>query len=133
MGRCGLDRRRTVRVADCDHDRAIQRRSLVAAFRLPATLPARSEVISLTDRLPRRGTASSLSRIRAATLRPVARASCLNRRRVVSGSLTVMPFMIAYQRNSTLTEWQYRSVAPGGAGLSPEIRTPQTSCKAEAR
>jgi hypothetical protein len=34
------------RVADGDHARANLRRSLVAAFRSPATLPARSEVIS---------------------------------------------------------------------------------------
>src|ERR1700758_3544280 len=62
------------------------------------------------DRLPRRGTASSLSRIRAATLRPVVRASCLNRRSVVSGSFTVIPFIITYHGNPILTEWQYRAL-----------------------
>jgi hypothetical protein len=65
------------RVADRDHDRANLRRSFVAGLRLPATLLARSDVISYTEGLPRRGAASSLSRIRAATLRPVVRASCL--------------------------------------------------------
>lgn len=62
------------------------------------------------DRLPRRGTSSSLSRIRAATLRPVVRASCLNRRSVVSGSFTVIPFIITYHGNPILTEWQYRAL-----------------------
>jgi predicted XRE-type DNA-binding protein len=69
------------------------------------------------DRLPRRGTASSLSRIRAATLRPVVRASCLNRRSVVSGSFTVIPFIITYHGNPILTEWQYRAAGAAGARL----------------
>src|SRR5437588_12459689 len=65
------------------------------------------------DRLPRCGTASSLSRIRAATLRPVVRASCLNRRSVVSGSFTVIPFIITYHGNPILTESQYRTLGAG--------------------
>ena len=48
----------------------------------------------------------------AATLRPVARASCLNWRNVVSGSLTVIPFIIIHQGNSILTEWQYHGYHP---------------------
>src|SRR5207302_4730641 len=73
----------------------------------------------------RRGTASSLSRIRAATLRPVARAFCLNRRSVVSGSLTVMPFMIAHQRNSERMAMPPRGAC--GAGLSAEGRIRERS------
>ncbi len=82
------------RVANRDHDCVNLRRSLVAGFRSPATLPARSEDISYTDRLPLRRPASRLSRINAATLRPVARASCLKRRSSLSGSFIVMPVII---------------------------------------
>jgi hypothetical protein len=38
------------------------------------------------------------------------RASCLNRRSVVSGSFTVIPFIITYHGNPILTEWQYRAL-----------------------
>jgi predicted XRE-type DNA-binding protein len=74
------------------------------------------------DRLPRRGTASSLSRIRAATLRPVVRASCLNRRSVVSGSFTVIPFIITYHGNPILTEWQYRALGLLGQSVASYAR-----------
>src|SRR5215475_5267721 len=52
----------------------------------------------------------------AATLRPVARASCLNWRSVVSGSLTVIPFIIIDQGNSILTEWQYPGISHAQSG-----------------
>lgn len=51
--------------------------------------------------------------MRAATLRPVARASCLNWRSIVSGSLTVIPFIIVHQGNSILSERQHRGIRAG--------------------
>ena len=87
------------------------------AFDRRPSLPARSAVISWTDRLPRGAAATSLSRIRAATLRPVARASCLNRRSIVSGSFTVIPFIITHQGDPILTEGQYRTYRRGKGNL----------------
>jgi hypothetical protein len=61
----------------------------VAAHRLPATLPAKSDVTAKTDRPLLSEDSSMRSRTIAATLRPVARASCLSRRSVISESLMV--------------------------------------------
>ena len=91
-------------VADQDHRRNLVR-AFVAGNRLPARLPARSALVAYTDP-PSCFAASTHSRMSAATLRPLWRASSLSCRATDSGSLIVIPFMPPINTRVTPTRWQ---------------------------
>ena len=95
------------RVADCSHDRRNRRRVFDAERRLPAKLPARSDVRAKTESFGESGGVSTRSRTSEATLRPVSRDSERSRRSVESESLIVMPFMAMLKGNLILTGSKY--------------------------
>lgn len=106
-GRSDQDGEQWTGVADRDYQRRNFARLLVAHWRLPATLPARSAVVERTVPVLAGG-ASIRLRTKAATLPPLWRASC-SRSRIASGSLMAAPsVLLTTSSKLSLTEPQHR-------------------------